>query len=354
MKVPFFPETFWIVFAAAYLVATCTRAEGELAWFADLRVPAVANTDEIQSSEPGDVPCLGALRQQQEEKHSMGDLAGEAETLNSIARLEYNRSLFDEAIRDFAGALALFRGIGDRYGEARSLTEIGSIQLENGKWLDSLASYQQALPLWQRTDRSREATTLGKMAEAFRGLGDAHEAVRFDELALSAFVELGDKAGQAAVLNNIGLADVAAGNRKQGMKFFVQARDSYRQVENSDGEAATLNNIAVTYSLSGKQSDALAAFDQAFKRNREHGNRGQQASILANIGVVYAMLGKPMVAHEFYEKALSLYREAGDHRGEVRTSQAIAALNMQGRRHNEKHLDRHGTQKAETRLTFAH
>ncbi len=50
----------------------------------------------------------------------------------------------------------------------------------------ALDAYKEALPLWHRLDRGREAATLGKIAEIFRSLHDPREALHFDEAALEA------------------------------------------------------------------------------------------------------------------------------------------------------------------------
>lgn len=187
------------------------------------------------------------------------------------------------------------------------------------------------MPLWRGVDRRHEAVTLGKMAEAFRSLGDFQEAVHFEEKALSVFVELDDKPGQAAILNNIALAKSTGERREKSLRLLLQARALYRGIGDSKGEATTLINIAAVYSLSAKQNEALVTINQALQLSIDHGYRAQQAEASSRIGAAYAALGQERLAHEFCDRAIAVYRELGDDQGASRTREVMASFDARSK-----------------------
>ena len=66
-----------------------------------------------------------------------------------------------QALAYFRQALPIRREVGDRAGEADTLTTIG-LALDNlGDWQQALTYYQQAIPIWREVgDRAGEAVTL--------------------------------------------------------------------------------------------------------------------------------------------------------------------------------------------------
>lgn len=271
---------------------------------------------------------LDTLQEQLAQMQIRGDVRAVADTLRSMAELDYSCSLLDEAIENFTRSSEKYRRLEDRTGEASTLTEIGSIYLERRRWLEAMPFLKQAVPLWRGIDRSHEAVTLGKVAEVFRGLGDMDEAVKFDERALSIFIELGDKPEQAAVLNNIGMAKSTGAHRDKSLRFFLQARALYHEIGDSRGEATTLINLAAVHSLCAKQNEALVALTEALRLSVNHGHRAQEAEALSRIGVAYAALGQERFAHEFWARAIALYRELGDDQGLGRTREAMASFEV--------------------------
>lgn len=131
------------------------------------------------------------------------DLRGEAQALRSIGLLNYVNDRFDDALEAFSSSLALYRELRAESLEATELCEMAAAYVGLGMEQKVLDAYKQVLPIWRGLDRKKEAATLGKIAEIFRMLQDAGEALRFDQAVLEAFIQTGDRSGQPAVLNNI-------------------------------------------------------------------------------------------------------------------------------------------------------
>jgi CHAT domain-containing protein/Tfp pilus assembly protein PilF len=187
--------------------------------------------------------------------------------------------------------------------------------------------YNQALPLLRAVgDRGGQATTLTSIGLVYDSLGEKQKALEFYNQALPLRRAVGDRGGEAVTLNNIGGVYDSLGEKQKALKFYNQALPLRRAVGDRGGEAATLNNIGLVYNSLGEHQKALEFFNQALPLTRAVGNRGGEAATLNNIGLVYNSLGEQQKALEFYNQALSLKRAVGDRGGEATTLYNVAVL----------------------------
>jgi tetratricopeptide (TPR) repeat protein len=279
---------------------------------------------------------LGELEDRLRDAHGRGDAETEAGILRSIGLLNYANQRFDEALDAFARSLALYRLLSEERFEATELCEMGAAFTAMGMEQKALDAYKEALPLWRRLDRGREAATLGKIGEVFRTEHDAGEALHFDQAALEAYVQAGDRVGEATVLNNIGLAYFVSGNERKAVSYFEKAQTAYHAVANPAGEATALNNLGVVYSASGDNSDALASFEQALELHRKSNDRSAEAVTLNSIGVVYSRMGQSLIARRFYGQAASIYHALGDQQSETHEFNALSLAGTDAQRNGHK------------------
>jgi tetratricopeptide (TPR) repeat protein len=96
----------------------------------------------------------------------------------------------DESIYSYKSAIALFRGVGDRAGEANAIGNLGNTYADLGQAQDAKQHLRAALEIWRQLgDRTSEALTLNNLAaisldgrdrEAARGHWEAAVAVLED------------------------------------------------------------------------------------------------------------------------------------------------------------------------------
>ena len=268
--------------------------------------------------------------------HDEGDAQAEASILDSIGLLNYGNQRFDEALEAFSRSLALYRGLKAESFEATELCEQGAAYTALGMQQKALDSYKEALPMWRRVDRQREAATLGKIAEVFCMLHDSVEALHFNQAALDSYVQVGDAGGQATVLNNIGLAYFSSGNNRKAMSYFESARNAYLIAANPAGEATALNNLAVAYAASGDNNDALVSFDEALELQRKGSDRSAEAVTLNSIGIVYSRMGQSSMARKLYGEAASIYHTLGDQQVKTRDLNSLSLPVSEAKREGRK------------------
>ena len=250
----------------------------------------------------------------------LGNRAGEANTLNNIGGVYGLQGNYPEALETYEESLALQRELGDRAGEANTLNNIGIVYRLLGNYPEALETYEESLALKRELgDRAGEAITLGNIGIVYENLGNYPEALETYEESLALKRELGNRAGEANTLNNIGVVYQKLGNYPEALETYEESLALKRELGNRAGEATTIGNIGIVYDLLGNYPEALETYEESLALQRELGNRAGEANTLNNIGNVYQKLGNYPEALETYEESLALTRELGDRAGEAIT-----------------------------------
>jgi CHAT domain-containing protein/Tfp pilus assembly protein PilF len=250
----------------------------------------------------------------------VGDRSGEAATLTNIGAVYNSISQPQEALKYYNQSLLISREVGDRSGEAATLTNIGAVYSNISQPQEALKYYNQALPITREVgDRDGEAATLNNIGLVYHSIGQPQEALKYYNQALPIKRAVGDRSGEATTLHNIGLVYNSISQPQEALKYFNQALPIKRAVGDRSGEANTLNNIGVVYNSISQPEEALKYYNQALPIMQEVGDRRGEAATLTNIGAVYNSISQPQEALKYYNQALPISREVGDRSGEATT-----------------------------------
>ena len=199
--------------------------------------------------------------------------------------------------------MPLSRAVGDKSGEARALSNIGSVYSRLDKNQKALEYLNQALPLFRAAgNKSGEATTLNNMGGVYSDLGEKQKALEYYNQALPFRRAVGDKSGEATTLNNIGLVYSDLGKNQKALEYYAQALPIYRAVGSRSGEATTLNNLISVYvSLNnprfaifyGNQSVDLL---QELRSNIQGLDKDIQKTYLKSVEQTYRVLADLLIA----------------------------------------------------------
>jgi tetratricopeptide (TPR) repeat protein len=77
--------------------------------------------------------------------------------LDSLGYITHNSGRHNEALRYYREALALRRSVGDAYNEADTLSRLGDIHAALGQAKEAIATWHQALELYQTQNRGTHA-----------------------------------------------------------------------------------------------------------------------------------------------------------------------------------------------------
>jgi len=134
---------------------------------------------------------------------ALGDRQGEAQTLTNLGNVYRLQGRWEEAIANYEKALEIFRKLGDRHGEAQTLTNLGNVYQLQGRWEEAIANYEKALEIFRALgDRQGEGKTLNNLGSVYLQQGRWEEAIANYEKALEIFRALGDRHGEGKTLNN--------------------------------------------------------------------------------------------------------------------------------------------------------
>ncbi len=258
---------------------------------------------------------------------AVGDLNGEADTLNAIGYVYHSLGELRKALDPYSQALQIYRAAGNRVGEAITLGNIGVAYDSLGEKQKALDFYNQALSLCRAIgNRGGEARALDNIGGLYRSLGENQKALDFYNQALQLRRAAGDRQGEAFTIGNIGVVYDSLGENQKALDLYNQALQLNRAAGDRHFEAVTLSNIGVVYHFLGEKQKALGIYNQALSIRRAIGDRQGEAFTLSNIGLVYDSVGEKQKALDLYNQALPIHRAVGFRQGEIFTLNNIGAV----------------------------
>jgi CHAT domain-containing protein/Tfp pilus assembly protein PilF len=262
--------------------------------------------------------ALDYYRQALPISRQVGDRFGEATTLNNIGHVYDDLGERHKALDYCNQALPIIRQVGDRFGEAAIINNIGHVYDELGEKQKALDYYNEALQITDQVGaRSVQAGTLNNIGYVYSSLGEEQRALDYYHHALPILRQVGDRSGEATTLNNIGYVYSSLGQKQKALDCFNQALPIILEVGDRSAEATTLNNIGVAYESLEERQKALEYYGKALRIILEVGNRSLGATTVNNIGHLYYGLGEKQKAREYCNLAASTTREVGDRLGEA-------------------------------------
>nr|WP_322652944.1 tetratricopeptide repeat protein [Nostoc sp. CmiVER01]MDZ8121886.1 tetratricopeptide repeat protein [Nostoc sp. CmiVER01] len=215
-----------------------------------------------------------------------------------------------EALERYEAALAFYRDIGARLGEANTLLEIGDVLQFLKRSSEALERYEAALAFYRDIgDRLGEANTLQAIGDVLQFLKRSSEALERYEAALAFYRDIGDRLGEANTLKAIGDVLQFLKRSSEALERYEAALAFYRDIGDRLGEANTLQAIGDVLQFLKRSSEALERYEAALAFYRDIGDRLGEANTLKAIGILQENL---TLGLEYCQAALELYTQIGD------------------------------------------
>lgn len=290
-----------------------TRVAAERSYFAAAQLQAERTGESRRKAIERYGEALRLMRE-------VGDRRGEAMTLTNMGTVYNLLSEPQKALDHLDQALTVWLAVGDHHLEAITLLIKSGVYYALGEPQKALDSYVLALPVMRAVgDRNGEALTFTQIGTVYRLLGEPQKAIDHFAQALPLFRALGDRRNEATVLNNMGTVYNLLGETQKALHYFDQALPLVRAVNDRRVEAATLTNMGHVYNVLGDPKKALEHLDQALAVARANGDRRTEAAVLTHMGTAYSSLGDQRKAVEYLERALQLRVAVSDRQGEAIT-----------------------------------
>ena len=164
------------------------------------------------------------------------------------------------------------------------------------------------------------------LALAYNGLHVAHyvtgeaEDIPYARLALLAYEELGDLAGQAHCANNLGVEALDDGRLEESAGYFARAQETFRRLGDEANHANATYNRADVLLRQGHDAEAEQLLDEALRVAQAVGDEELVALVLRERGQAYARLGR-------LEEARASFADARARFSALRLAQEMTILN---------------------------
>jgi CHAT domain-containing protein/tetratricopeptide (TPR) repeat protein len=240
--------------------------------------------------------ALALLRPPPSRAH--GDRQWEMSALSVMGSARVNAGDLEGGLADFRASVAVGREIGDSFGAATQLQNIGAVYEELGDSAGALAALREALPAVEAGEPgSGSATTL-----------------------------MAPRVHLAGVYHNMGRAHSSLGQSKEALEFFERSIAVRRELRDRRGEAWTLTAM-------GRESNAVRDFEKAagdlesaVKLAIETGDPWLEGTARGHLGRSRLELGQAAQARDHLRRAAELGRSLGDAVREVEALQLLGRL----------------------------
>ncbi|MFZ3263745.1 MAG: tetratricopeptide repeat protein, partial [Terriglobales bacterium] len=195
--------------------------------------------------------------------------------------------------------------------DIEAILDIGRVQIKSGDPQASLETLNRAYSLAVQVDnQEQKATSLHRMAVAYRMLGKPEEVLRNEQEALAIWRRIGQKSGLAFSLNEMARAQASLGKSKDAMSNFQEALQIRREIGDKRGLGDTLIDMGNLSDDRGDHDGALKMYKEALDLERDIGNESLQAICLNNIGSVYSEKSQYEDALTYLQQVLQLRQKS--------------------------------------------
>jgi predicted ATPase/class 3 adenylate cyclase len=215
------------------------------------------------------------------------DSAGEARSLENLGIIElFDRANLTRARELHEAALACFRAADDRFGVASALANLGAVALRAEDFPRASSLYQEALAL-----------------------------------ALS----LGDARAAAAASTNLASLAFFQGDFDNSAALFEEALRHWQALDDVPGAALALGNLAAALQWTGDTSRAKTLYEESLALHQDLGDRQGIAFAWSHLGRVARDEGNPREAARLTLAAARLAGDIGDMFNEAESLDGLAA-----------------------------
>jgi CHAT domain-containing protein len=259
-------------------------------------------------------PMQSTVAQAPEAKTS---IKTEADRLSDDAFKQYQMSRFEAAIVLWQQSLALYRSVGDRILEGRTLGGIGASY-------DALSQYDKAIEIQTKRlalarasqDRRGEGHALGHLGEIYENLSEYERAIDYQNQSLTIALELKDRKAEQKALGNLGVNYFSLAQYPKAMDYQNQSLTIALELKDRVGELKALGHLGHNYFSISKYDKAIEIQEKSLAIALEVKDRRGEGNALGNLGLNYYALNQYPKAIEYYNRRLVIALEIKDKRGE--------------------------------------
>lgn len=266
----------------------------------------------------------------------IADLQGEGNTLYQLGSLKLLAGETQEAAQYFLHAVDISHQTQSKRLRASLLTEANNHQ-ELQEFQDVLAHITALEAVSQDVEPGYHYRHSDSYPNPFSGPDalrryafsathsqDFETAITFDEQALQAYRESGDRERQALTLSDLGEFLGKTKQYDQAIERYSEASAIWKELGNQQRESATLYNLALIYVAVEKKKEALILFTQSLVLSQNIHDTYSCAAILTELAYLNRDLGHLDQSLRQFEEAAQAFLELGNTAKQAEMLRAIA------------------------------
>jgi tetratricopeptide (TPR) repeat protein len=233
------------------------------------------------------------------------------------ARADYGASILAKVQGDKATtilleaeSLSIYRELGVGRGVAQVLLGVGLRQRAAGDLEAAEASFKESLEISRGLgDTWGTAGALTNLGLIIFGRDDETARIYLEE-GLQVMRQAGDRNNVTLILNNLGVLALHRGDLGEARRLWTENLRVYRELGNKESEALTLSNLALVAREEGQLIEARELNLQSLNTYFQLGNTDNLASGLERAASIAAVGRQPVRAARLYGAAAALYEAA--------------------------------------------
>ncbi|RKZ34755.1 hypothetical protein DRQ33_01465 [bacterium] len=258
------------------------------------------------------------------EELESADNRRKVEILNELSVVSAEDSP-EKAIQYGERALKLARKIGDRKGEANSLSNISKAYIKTGAYEKALEYQNKSLEIWEEVDnQSKIANSLHNIGVIYYFISNYPDALKYFKRAFFIRDKIGDTKGLSQTLNNLGIICRNTSKYEDALKYYGKSLEIKEKTDDARGIADTLTNISIIYKEINNFDKALQYQEEALSIFEDIGDKYGIALSLNNIGIIHKRYDNPDTSLEYFRSALKIFEELKNKSGMVDALNNIA------------------------------
>jgi len=248
---------------------------------------------------------------------AVGDKADDALAAvhRTLGTVYWHTGEYDQALTHYQLAMDAYGRLGNRRGEAVTLSNIGNIHFKLGRLQLAFDHYLRGLHM-----EGPEGISLGNIGMLCMRMGRYAEAVEYQTQALALHREAGDSRHEANTLDNLGEVYQRLDRLTEAMDHYERARTLFAEVGDRSGEGRALNHVGMIHCRQGRYEQALDCQERALAMLSDVGTPNTVSQIHNGLGETLSAMGRPDEARPHHESALvmaidtaNLYLQAQSH-----------------------------------------
>ncbi|WP_374163277.1 tetratricopeptide repeat protein [Arcticibacter sp. MXS-1] len=254
------------------------------------------------------------------------DSTGLARMLNQLGMIDDNFGKFIESRQKYLRAASIYREIGDKKGEAAETIRLGVVELRKGNYDKAIGYFLDALKLSESiNDKAGIMEANVTLGEGYMGQKQYDKALVYLKKAEQLDKKLPFSGLSLNICNNFGIVYREKKEFGNAIFYIKKGINQSSKPEFWGLNITLINNLASVYAKAGNKDKSIELLESALKRSREIQNYIRELQTLTALADVY---GKDNAQKSlgYLHDGLKLVREKGAYRQEIDILQRLGDL----------------------------